>query len=42
MSIAVVENRACTPIGEDRHVVDSIFPITESPAFKAYWRTKHK
>jgi hypothetical protein len=42
MSIAVLENRACTHIGEDRHVVDSIFPITESPAFKAYWRTKHK
>lgn len=40
MGIAVLENRACTHLGEHRHVKDRVFPITQSKAFKIYWKQK--
>jgi hypothetical protein len=40
MGIANLERPAFTHIGEGRHVEDSVFPITRSPAFRSYRKTK--
>jgi Glycosyl transferase family 2 len=41
MSIAVLEEPACTHIGAERHVKDSVFPIEKSEGFMRYWRNKN-